>query len=94
MKHTIVKYAPGGSTGNEKDPLACNVMSAAEPLNATGSALGSSSKDLVDLEALVLSWAKQIFEVTKTKSQAKINKKHLQVNIFIDLFDGSFIPCP
>lgn len=39
------------------------------------------TKDLVDLEAIIRNWAKQIFEVTKTREEAKINKKHLEYNI-------------
>ena len=39
----------------------------------------ASPKDLIDLEQIVLNWAKQIFEITKTKAEAKIQKKHLQV---------------
>uniref|UniRef100_A0A914SJ43 Uncharacterized protein n=1 Tax=Parascaris equorum TaxID=6256 RepID=A0A914SJ43_PAREQ len=39
----------------------------------------SNTKDLVDLEAITLNWAKQIFEVTKTRDEAKISKKYLQV---------------
>uniref|UniRef100_A0A915Q551 Uncharacterized protein n=1 Tax=Setaria digitata TaxID=48799 RepID=A0A915Q551_9BILA len=38
------------------------------------------AKDLVDLELIIRNWAKQIFEVTKTREEAKINKKHLEVN--------------
>ncbi|VDM50878.1 unnamed protein product [Toxocara canis] len=49
-----------------------------EPLNVTGT---TGTKDLVDLEAIILNWAKQIFEVTKTRDEAKINKKHLQYTI-------------
>ncbi|VDN84218.1 unnamed protein product [Brugia pahangi] len=38
------------------------------------------SKDLVDLELIIQNWAKQIFEVTKTRDEAKINKKYLEKN--------------
>ncbi|VDN41726.1 unnamed protein product [Gongylonema pulchrum] len=37
------------------------------------------AKDLVDLEVIIRNWAKQIFEVTKTREEAKINRKHLEV---------------
>uniref|UniRef100_A0AAF5PJR3 LIN-24 Like family member n=2 Tax=Wuchereria bancrofti TaxID=6293 RepID=A0AAF5PJR3_WUCBA len=39
------------------------------------------SKDMVDLELIIRNWAKQIFEVTKTRDEAKINKKYLEFNI-------------
>lgn len=72
--------------------MTCNVMSTTEPLNVTGS-VGTSSKDLIDLEAIVLNWAKQIFEVTKTRAEAKINKKHLQYNInWSHMFNESLEP--
>lgn len=38
-----------------------------------------TGRDVVDLENIVKNWAKQIFEVTKTREEARINKKHLQV---------------
>lgn len=47
----------------------------------TSSGGATNPKDLVDLEQIVLNWAKQIFEITKTKAEAKIHKKHLQFNI-------------
>uniref|UniRef100_A0A0N5AAW7 Immunoglobulin E-set n=1 Tax=Syphacia muris TaxID=451379 RepID=A0A0N5AAW7_9BILA len=47
----------------------------------TAGGSSSSSKDLVDLEQIVLNWAKQIFEITKTKAESRIHKKHLQFNI-------------
>lgn len=37
------------------------------------------AKDMVDLESIIQNWAKQIFEVTKTREEAKINKKYLEV---------------
>ncbi|VDM41747.1 unnamed protein product [Toxocara canis] len=70
--------AVGGDDKAEREPLWTNVMSTSQPLNVACSA-GTSSKDLVDLEALVLNWAKQIFEVTKTKAEARISKKYLQI---------------
>ncbi|VDN00700.1 unnamed protein product [Thelazia callipaeda] len=39
------------------------------------------STDLVDLETVIRDWAKKIFEVTKTREEAKISKKYLQYNI-------------
>lgn len=53
-------------------------MPTTSPLNTTNFT-GTSSRELIDLEVIVLNWAKQIFGVTKTKSEAKINKKFLQV---------------
>lgn len=53
-------------------------MPTTDPLNTTNLSSGSS-KELVDLEVIVLNWAKQIFDITKTKKQAKISKKYLQV---------------
>lgn len=50
---------------------------ATEAINVTGT---SNTKDLVDLETITLNWAKQIFEVTKTRDEAKISKKYLQVS--------------
>ncbi|VDK23788.1 unnamed protein product [Anisakis simplex] len=47
-----------------------------EPVSFTNT---SGQKDLVDIEAIVLNWAKQIFEITKTRDEARISKKHLQV---------------
>ncbi|KAL3989635.1 hypothetical protein ACH3XW_28475 [Acanthocheilonema viteae] len=41
----------------------------------------SKAKDIIDLESIIRNWAKQIFEVTKTREEAKINKKHLEYNI-------------
>ena len=35
----------------------------------------------VDFEREVIKWAKTIFEVTKTKEQAKIDKEALQYNV-------------
>ncbi|VDK87750.1 unnamed protein product, partial [Litomosoides sigmodontis] len=61
----------------EKDPLIANVMPTTSPLNTTNFT-GSSSKELIDLEVIVLNWAKQIFAITKTRTEAKINKKFLQ----------------
>lgn len=34
---------------------------------------------MVDLELIIRNWAKQIFEITKTREEAKISKKHLEV---------------
>lgn len=39
----------------------------------------SKTNDIIDLEVIIRNWAKQIFEVTKTREEAKINKKHLEV---------------
>ncbi|EFO14046.1 hypothetical protein LOAG_14478, partial [Loa loa] len=52
-------------------------MPTIDPLNTTNLS-GIGSKELIDLEVIVLNWAKQIFDVTKTKAEAKINKKFLQ----------------
>ncbi|VDO45967.1 unnamed protein product [Brugia timori] len=52
-------------------------MSTTDPLNTTSLA-DTSFKELIDLEIIILNWAKQIFDVTKTKTEAKINKKFLQ----------------
>ncbi|KAM3728729.1 Tryptophanase [Dirofilaria immitis] len=41
----------------------------------------TKSKDMVDLESIIRNWAKQIFDVTKTRDEAKINKKHLEQNV-------------
>uniref|UniRef100_A0A915BEU0 Uncharacterized protein n=1 Tax=Parascaris univalens TaxID=6257 RepID=A0A915BEU0_PARUN len=81
-----------GDDKTEREPLWTNVMSTSEPLNISSST-GISSKDLVDLEALVINWAKQIFEVTKTKAEARISKKYLQYNInWSHLFNESLEP--
>ncbi|OZC08191.1 hypothetical protein X798_04807 [Onchocerca flexuosa] len=80
----------GGSGRNEK--LISDVMPATDPLNTTNLS-GTGSKELVDLEVIVLNWAKQIFDVTKTKAEAKINKKFLQYNInWSHLFNESLEP--
>ncbi|VDN01001.1 unnamed protein product [Thelazia callipaeda] len=64
-------------------------MPATESMNPSSS-IGANFKDLVDLEAVVINWAKQIFDVTKTKTEAKIKKKHLQYNInWYHLFNES-----
>lgn len=73
------------SNGNEKDLLITDVMPTTSPLNTTNFT-GTSSRELIDLEVIVLNWAKQIFGVTKTKSEAKINKKFLQVLSLLYLF--------
>lgn len=39
-------------------------------------------RDMVDLETIIQNWSKQIFDVTKTRDEAKINKKHLEVGFF------------
>lgn len=65
--------------GNISD---ANFKSTPISMGMTTTTVGSSStKDLVDLEQIVLNWAKQIFDITKTKAEAKIGKKHLQFNI-------------
>uniref|UniRef100_A0A0R3RN42 Uncharacterized protein n=1 Tax=Elaeophora elaphi TaxID=1147741 RepID=A0A0R3RN42_9BILA len=70
-----------GSNRDEKDLLTFDVMPTTDPLNTTNLS-GTSSRDLVDLEVIVLNWAKQIFDITKTKTEAKINKKFLQNKTF------------
>ncbi|VIO86120.1 Uncharacterized protein BM_BM2499 [Brugia malayi] len=67
-------------------------MSTTDPLNTTSLA-DTSFKELIDLEIIILNWAKQIFDVTKTKTEAKINKKFLQYNInWSHLFNESLEP--
>uniref|UniRef100_A0A1I8AHX0 Uncharacterized protein n=1 Tax=Steinernema glaseri TaxID=37863 RepID=A0A1I8AHX0_9BILA len=57
-------------------------MQKTEPMSVTSTASAPKpNEDLVDLEVIVRNWAKQIFDVTKTKAEAKISKKHLQFNI-------------
>ncbi|CAG9540457.1 unnamed protein product [Cercopithifilaria johnstoni] len=41
----------------------------------------SKAKDMIDLELIIRNWAKQIFDVTKTREEAKISKKYLEYNI-------------
>ncbi|VDN60379.1 unnamed protein product [Dracunculus medinensis] len=64
----------------EQNDLVRDIRINADRINTSCSS-GLSSRDLVDLEAIVLNWAKQIFEITKNKNEARINKKHLQYNI-------------
>ncbi|KAM3726783.1 GDSL esterase/lipase [Dirofilaria immitis] len=79
-----------GSGRNEKDQFISDVMPTTDSLNVTNL---SGSKELIDLEVIVLNWAKQIFDVTKTKAEAKINKKFLQYNInWSHLFNESLEP--
>lgn len=68
----------------EQNDLARDIRINADRINTSCSS-GLSSRDLVDLEAIVLNWAKQIFEITKNKNEARINKKHLQV-VFLKCF--------
>lgn len=35
----------------------------------------------IDLEAIVIAWARQMFDATKTKSESRINRKYLDYNI-------------
>uniref|UniRef100_A0A915BAW8 Uncharacterized protein n=1 Tax=Parascaris univalens TaxID=6257 RepID=A0A915BAW8_PARUN len=60
---------------NRRDSHNFTTLMATEAINL---ARTSNTKDLVDLEAITLNWAKQIFEVTKTRDEAKISKKYLQ----------------
>ncbi|KAK6751073.1 hypothetical protein RB195_002817 [Necator americanus] len=65
--------------------------------NEPQSFVNTSSKDamanLVDLEEIVLNWAKLIFDTTKTKAEAKIKKKYLAFNInWTKLFQESMEP--
>lgn len=43
-------------------------------------ALQDALANLVDLEEVVLNWAKLIFDTTKSKAEAKIKKKYLAVS--------------
>ncbi|KAK5972175.1 hypothetical protein GCK32_022054, partial [Trichostrongylus colubriformis] len=59
-------------------------MLAAKPKhNEPQSFVNTTNKDalanLVDLEEVVLNWAKLIFDTTKSKAEAKIKKKYLSV---------------
>ncbi|MFH4977800.1 hypothetical protein AB6A40_004509 [Gnathostoma spinigerum] len=76
--HLLHDSDDSGDNRSERGVPAPNVMVTSEPLSTSSS---GAAKDLVDLEEIVLNWAKQMFEVTKTKSEARINKKHLQYNI-------------
>lgn len=69
------KVKISGENGNDKDLLTSDIMSTA----TTATLSGSGSKELIDLEVIVLNWAKQIFNVTKSKAEGRINKKFLQV---------------
>ncbi|ELU17582.1 hypothetical protein CAPTEDRAFT_225999 [Capitella teleta] len=40
-----------------------------------------AATEVVDLQAIVTQWSKTMFDITKTKEQAKINRDHLQFHI-------------
>ena len=48
--------------------------------NNCNSQLQAAKSNLIDLEEIVLNWAKKIFDVTKSRSEAKIKKKYLSVS--------------
>ncbi|EYB86711.1 hypothetical protein Y032_0274g1016 [Ancylostoma ceylanicum] len=65
--------------------------------NEPQSFVNTSNKDamanLVDLEEIVLNWARLIFDTTKSKAEAKIKKKYLCYNInWTKLFQESMEP--
>lgn len=65
--------------------------------NEPQSFVNTSNKDalanLVDLEEVVLNWAKLIFDTTKSKAEAKIKKKYLAYNInWTKLYQESMEP--
>ncbi|PIO62172.1 hypothetical protein TELCIR_16282, partial [Teladorsagia circumcincta] len=73
-------------------------MLAAKPKhNEPQSFVNTTNKDalanLVDLEEVVLNWAKLIFDTTKSKAEAKIKKKYLSYNInWTKLYQESMEP--
>lgn len=52
--------------------------------------------NLVDLEEIVLSWARLIFDTTKSKAEAKIKKKYLSVSLWLqsDFLDYVIVEGP
>ncbi|PAV78376.1 hypothetical protein WR25_11970 isoform D [Diploscapter pachys] len=61
--------------------------------NNCNSQLQAAKSNLIDLEEIVLNWAKKIFDVTKSRSEAKIKKKYLSYNInWTKLFQESLEP--
>ncbi|TKR65119.1 hypothetical protein L596_025573 [Steinernema carpocapsae] len=78
----MLRCCIGRSPSRHGTPLLDANMQKTEPMSVTSTANApKANDDLVDLEVIVRNWAKQIFEVTKTKAEAKISKKHLQFNI-------------
>jgi len=66
----------------EFDPALLNGSAMANQApKAVASGSHRNNTDIIDLEQIVLQWAKKIFDVTKTKSEGKVKKKHLQYNI-------------
>ncbi|VDM82098.1 unnamed protein product [Strongylus vulgaris] len=51
-----------------------------EPQTFVNTSNRDAMANLVDLEEIVLNWAKLIFDTTKTKAEAKIKKKYLSVS--------------
>ncbi|VDO97121.1 unnamed protein product [Soboliphyme baturini] len=49
--------------------------------NSTSPKSKPNSENVFDLEALILRWARQIFDITKTKEQARIPKDFLEFTI-------------
>uniref|UniRef100_A0A1I7WE56 HTH_48 domain-containing protein n=1 Tax=Heterorhabditis bacteriophora TaxID=37862 RepID=A0A1I7WE56_HETBA len=57
------------------------------------SLIEDATSNLVDLEEIVLTWAKLIFDTTKSKAESKIKKKYLSYNInWTKLFQESLEP--
>jgi hypothetical protein len=42
---------------------------------------GREPRDIIDLEAIIITWARQMFDITKTKIESRIARKHLDYNI-------------
>ncbi|CAD6198975.1 unnamed protein product [Caenorhabditis auriculariae] len=64
-----------------------------EPQAYVNSKSHDAKAGLVDLEEIVLNWAKVIFDTTKTNKEAKIKKKYLSYNInWTKLFQESSEP--
>ncbi|KAE9414414.1 hypothetical protein Angca_000307 [Angiostrongylus cantonensis] len=64
-----------------------------EPQSFVNTLQKDALQNLVDLEEVVLNWAKLIFNTTKSKAEAKIKKKYLAFNInWTKLYQESMEP--
>ncbi|WKY05362.1 hypothetical protein Q1695_005961 [Nippostrongylus brasiliensis] len=70
-----------------------NTSNKASSLKVTRYCLNDALANLVDLEEVVINWAKLIFDTTKSKAEAKIKKKYLSYNInWTKLYQESLEP--
>ncbi|CAJ0604339.1 unnamed protein product [Cylicocyclus nassatus] len=77
----------------ESDKMLNSKLKHNEPQTFVNTSNKDAMAHLVDLEEIVLNWAKLIFDTTKSKAEAKIKKKYLAFNInWTKLFQESMEP--